>query len=54
MSGVINLLVLVAIGVIIADLVTAKGTPTLINGIAGMWQTSVNGMLGKPTTPAKG
>lgn len=45
---IFNLLVIVAAGVILADLVAnAKGTGTLINGIQSLWATSVNGMLGK-------
>jgi hypothetical protein len=48
MSGIVNLLVIVAFGVILADLVAhASGTGTLINGMANMWRASVNGMLGK-------
>jgi hypothetical protein len=51
MGNVINLLIILAFGVILAELVTkAQGTQTLINGIAGMWQTSVNGMLGNTTS----
>lgn len=49
MSGVINLFVIVAIGVILADLVAhADGTKAIFAGVAGLWQTSVNGMLGNP------
>lgn len=49
MAGhVVNLFVLMAIGVIIADLVAhASGTNSLLSGMAGMWTTGVNGMLGK-------
>ena len=47
MGGVMNLFVIIAIGVILADLVANwKGTQTLFNGISSMWTTSVNGMLG--------
>jgi hypothetical protein len=51
MAGhVLNLFVIMAIGVIIADLVlNASGTATLFNGMSGLWQTGVNGMLGKPS-----
>lgn len=43
-----NVLVIVAGGVMLADLVANKsGTSTLISGITGLWSTSVNGMLGK-------
>ena len=45
---VINLLVIVAVGVIIADLVAhASGTNALFTGIGNIWSTSVKGMLGK-------
>lgn len=48
MSGIVNLLVLVAIGVILADMMkNASGTKALFDGISNMWKTSVNGMLGK-------
>lgn len=49
MAGhVMNLFVLIAVGVIIADLVkNASGTQTLLSGMAGMWTVGVNGMLGK-------
>lgn len=48
MSGIVNLLVIVAIGVILADMIkNVSGTNSLFSGISGMWKTSVNGMLGK-------
>lgn len=49
MAGqIFNLLVIVAAGVMLADLVAnPKGTGTIINGLQGLWSTSVNGMLGK-------
>lgn len=48
MSGVVNLLVIVAIGVILADMIkNFNGTKALFQGVSGMWTTSVNGMLGK-------
>ena len=48
---VIGLLVIIAGGVMLADLVAnASGTAALFNGLGGLWQTSVNGMLGKPST----
>jgi hypothetical protein len=47
---VINLFVIMAIGVIIAELVTkSQGTATLLNGMSGLWRTGVNGMLGQPS-----
>jgi len=47
---VINILVIIAVGVIIADMVAnAAGTTALFNGMGGIWKTGVNGMLGKTT-----
>lgn len=47
MRGIMNIAVIIAVGVIIADLVTnAEGTRHLINGSISLWQTGVNGMLG--------
>jgi hypothetical protein len=55
MSSVVNLLVIAAFGVIIADLVAhAAGTKALFGGVADIWTTSVNGMLGNTTTTAPG
>jgi len=43
-----NLFVLMAIGVIIADLVAhSAGTAALFSGTSNLWQIGVNGMLGK-------
>jgi hypothetical protein len=48
MGQVFNILVIVAAGVMLADLVAnPKGTGTIINGVTSLWGTSVNGMLGK-------
>ena len=48
MRGVLNLAVIVAGGVMLADLVIhAQGTTALFNGLGGLWKTSVNGMLGQ-------
>lgn len=48
MRGVLNLAVIVAGGVMLADLVIhAQGTKALFDGIGGLWKTSVNGMLGQ-------
>ena len=45
---IINVFVIVAIGVMLADMVgNASGTSALFNGLGGLWKTSVNGMLGK-------
>lgn len=44
----INLFVIVAGGVMLADLISKPaGTKAFFNGIGGIWKTSVNGMLGK-------
>lgn len=48
---VINLFVIMAAGVIIADMVAhAGGTMTLFNGVANLWAIGVNGMLGNKVT----
>ena len=57
MDRVINLFVIVAVGVILADLVVpshVQGTNALISGVSSMWSSSVNGMLGNTSggTPA--
>lgn len=47
---VINVLVIIAVGVIIADMVAnANGTKSLFDGMGNIWKIGVNGMLGKPT-----
>ena len=47
---VINLFVIIAFGVIIADLVAnGSGTTGLLNGMSNFWKIGVNGMLGKPS-----
>lgn len=46
--GVLNLAVIIAFGVMIANMtVHASGTTALFNGIGNLWKVSVNGMLGK-------
>jgi hypothetical protein len=48
MGNVMNLFVLMAIGVILADMIAhAPGTNALFSGVSGLWTTGVNGMLGK-------
>lgn len=49
MAGqVMNLFVLMAIGVILADMITnVNGTNALFSGTANLWKIGVNGMLGK-------
>lgn len=47
---VMNLFVIIAAGVIIADLVAnASGTKALFDGTGNLWKIGVNGMLGKPS-----
>ena len=49
-GNVINLFVLIAGGVILADMIAhADGTKALFDGTAKLWQIGVNGMLGKTT-----
>ena len=48
MGNVINLFVLMAMGVILADMIAhAGGTNALFSGTANLWKIGVNGMLGK-------
>jgi len=50
----ISLAVIVAGGVMLADLVThSTGTTALFNGLGGLWATSVQGMLGNTTTAGR-
>lgn len=47
-GGLMNLLVLIVIGVILADMLKNwQGTNALLGTTAGIWTTGVNGMLGK-------
>lgn len=47
---VLNIFVIMAVGIIIADMVAnAAGTTALFNGMGGIWKSGVNGMLGKPS-----
>lgn len=47
-ARIINLAVIVAGGVMLADMIAnASGTKALFDGVGGLWTTSVNGMLGK-------
>jgi hypothetical protein len=49
-AKVINLFVIVAVGVMLADMIAnPKGTTAFFNGIGDLWKTSTNGMLGKPS-----
>lgn len=48
---IINLFVLVAAGVMLADMIhNASGTATLFSGMGNLWGNSVNGMLGQTAT----
>lgn len=49
MAGhVINLFVIIAAGVILADMIAnANGTNALFGGMSNLWKIGVNGMLGK-------
>ncbi len=47
-ATLVNLFVIIAAGVMLADLVAnPKGTAAVFNGLGSIWKTSVNGMLGK-------
>lgn len=49
---VVNLFVIMAVGVILADMVMNwQGTAALFCGVANLWNIGVNGMLGKQATP---
>jgi len=51
MRGILNLLVVIVGGVMLADLVAnSTGTKTLFDGVGGLWQMSINGLLGKSST----
>lgn len=48
MRGILNLAVIIAGGVMLADvLIHSQGTKTLLDGISNLWKISVNGMLGQ-------
>lgn len=49
MAGhVVNLFVIMAVGVILADMIkNSSGTTSLFNGMSNMWKIGVNGMLGQ-------
>lgn len=47
-AKVVNLFVIVAAGVMLADMISKpEGTKAFFNGLGSIWSTSVNGMLGK-------
>lgn len=49
MAGhVVNLFVIMAVGVILADMIAhSTGTNALFGGMSNLWKIGVNGMLGK-------
>jgi hypothetical protein len=50
LGNVINLFVLVAIGVMLADMIAnVNGTNAMFSGVSNLWKIGVNGMLGKPS-----
>lgn len=50
MSGVINLFVIIAVGVMLGNMIiNPTGTKALFDGMTGLWKVGVNGMLGQPT-----
>jgi hypothetical protein len=47
----IQLGVLIVIGVILANMIAnASGTKAFFSGLGGLWGTSINGLLGKPSS----
>lgn len=47
-AKIVNLFVIIAAGVMLADMIAKpSGTTALFNGFGNIWKTSVNGMLGK-------
>lgn len=47
-GNVINLFVIMAVGVMLADMIAnASGTNALFGGLSNLWKIGVNGMLGK-------
>lgn len=53
--AVIQLGALIVVGVILANMIAnSAGTTAFFNGLGNLWGTSINGLLGKPSTTAKG
>jgi len=55
-ADVMNLFVIIAVGVILANMVSnknASGTTALFCNMGNLWKISVNGMLGNQTTLSK-
>lgn len=51
MAGqVVNLFVIMAVGVMLADMIGhIGGTNALFSGMGNLWKVGVNGMLGQPS-----
>jgi len=48
----LNLGALIVIGVILANMIAnANGTKTFFNGLGSLWGMSINGLLGKSSSP---
>lgn len=49
-SGIIALLFIIVVGVMLANIIAnPRGTKVVIDGVTKFWQTSVNGLLAKPS-----
>lgn len=54
MKPVLNLFVLALIGGMLANAIAhAEGTKALFNGVSGLWQIGMNGVLGQTTNASK-
>lgn len=48
MNGVLNLAILIIAGAMLANAIAKpQGTKALFDGLSGLWQTGINGVLGK-------
>jgi hypothetical protein len=48
MAKILNVVVIIVAGVMLADLVAnPNGTGTIINGVTNLWSTSTSALLGK-------
>lgn len=46
-----TIVIIILFGIMLADLVAnVNGTNAFFNGVGGLWATSTNAMLGKPST----
>ena len=51
MRQFVNVVVLIVLGIMLADLIAhPKGTSAFFNGVGGLWSTSTNGLLGKTSS----